>query len=143
MHHQQSLQSQQHILPQTSISTTIYHQSSLPSSSTTNNPPASSLLQKHSSSVNISSIEHHNQQPKTSPQQHQQQQQLQPQQSVSANQPGYSEEFFPTNDFNNDLTGQSEHYIYVTYPPELKRRLLERYGRDIYLMLLRKDMYDN
>lgn len=22
--------------------------------------------------------------------------------------------------------GQSEHYIYVTYPPELKRRLLER-----------------
>lgn len=23
--------------------------------------------------------------------------------------------------------GQSEHYIYVTYPPELKRRLLERY----------------
>lgn len=38
--------------------------------------------------------------------------------------------------------GQSEHYIYVTYPPELKRRLLERYGRDIYLMLLRKDFYD-
>jgi hypothetical protein len=37
--------------------------------------------------------------------------------------------------------GQSEHYIYVTYPPELKRRLLERYGKDVY-MLLRKDMYD-
>uniref|UniRef100_A0A182MD73 Uncharacterized protein n=1 Tax=Anopheles culicifacies TaxID=139723 RepID=A0A182MD73_9DIPT len=38
--------------------------------------------------------------------------------------------------------GQSEHYIYVTYPPELKRRLLERYGRDIYMQLLRKDVYD-
>jgi hypothetical protein len=25
----------------------------------------------------------------------------------------------------NDM-GQNEHYIYVTYPPELKRRLLER-----------------
>ena len=24
--------------------------------------------------------------------------------------------------------GQGEHYIYVTYPPELKRRLLERYA---------------
>lgn len=26
------------------------------------------------------------------------------------------------------VAGQSEHYIYVTYPPELKRRLLERFG---------------
>lgn len=26
------------------------------------------------------------------------------------------------------VAGQSEHYIYVTYPPELKRRLLERLG---------------
>lgn len=24
-----------------------------------------------------------------------------------------------------------DHYIYVTYPPELKRRLLERYANDI------------
>lgn len=30
--------------------------------------------------------------------------------------------------------GQSEHYIYVTYPPELKRRLLERYDRETYSM---------
>lgn len=53
---------------------------------------------------------------------------------------GYSDEFFVAPDFN-EAAGQSEHYIYVTYPPELKRRLLERYGRDIYLNLLRKDMY--
>lgn len=52
----------------------------------------------------------------------------------------YGEEFYAANDFND--VGQSEHYIYVTYPPELKRRLLERYGREIYLTLLRKDMYD-
>lgn len=26
------------------------------------------------------------------------------------------------------VAGPSEHYIYVTYPPELKRRLLERFG---------------
>lgn len=38
--------------------------------------------------------------------------------------------------------GQSEHYIYVTYPPELKRRLLERYGSDIYMQLLRKNAYE-
>lgn len=47
------------------------------------------------------------------------------------------EEFYTANEFNE--LGQSEHYIYVTYPPELKRRLLERYGREIYLMLLKKD----
>uniref|UniRef100_A0A023EWL9 C2H2-type domain-containing protein n=1 Tax=Triatoma infestans TaxID=30076 RepID=A0A023EWL9_TRIIF len=35
----------------------------------------------------------------------------------------YSEEYYPVSD---DL-GQNEHYIYVTYPPDLKRRLLERY----------------
>lgn len=52
----------------------------------------------------------------------------------------YSEEFYVAPDFND--VRQSEHYIYVTYPPELKRRLLERYGRDIYLTLLRKDMCD-
>ncbi|XP_058059731.1 uncharacterized protein LOC131210490 [Anopheles bellator] len=46
-----------------------------------------------------------------------------------------------TGEFGSEL-GQSEHYIYVTYPPELKRRLLERYGRDIYMQLLRKDVYD-
>lgn len=51
---------------------------------------------------------------------------------------GYQEEFYTAQDFNE----QSEHYIYVTYPPELKRRLLERYGRDIYLMLLKKDFHN-
>lgn len=51
----------------------------------------------------------------------------------------YSEELYSAADFGE--VGQSEHYIYVTYPPELKRRLLERYGRDIYLMLLKKDTW--
>ncbi|KAF6215399.1 hypothetical protein GE061_010151 [Apolygus lucorum] len=37
----------------------------------------------------------------------------------------YSEEYYPVSD---DL-GQNEHYIYVTYPPDLKRRLLERTTR--------------
>jgi hypothetical protein len=55
---------------------------------------------------------------------------------------GYSEEFFTPNAEMNEL-GQSEHYIYVTYPPELKKRLLERYGDDIYFMLMKKDVYDN
>lgn len=50
---------------------------------------------------------------------------------------GYPEDIYGVQDFNE--LGQSEHYIYVTYPPELKRRLLERYGREIYLMLLRKN----
>lgn len=35
----------------------------------------------------------------------------------------YSEEYYPVSE---DLS-QNEHYIYVTYPPDLKRRLLERY----------------
>lgn len=52
----------------------------------------------------------------------------------------YPEEFYAAHDFSE--LGQSEHYIYVTYPPELKRRLLERYGREIYLTLLKKDLYD-
>jgi hypothetical protein len=39
--------------------------------------------------------------------------------------PCYSEEFYTVPDLND--MGQNEHYIYVTYPPELKRRLLERY----------------
>lgn len=56
--------------------------------------------------------------------------------STSSSQ-GFAEEFYTAADFSE--VGQSEHYIYVTYPPELKRRLLERYGRDIYLMLLKKD----
>lgn len=63
--------------------------------------------------------------------------------STSGGQPvqgAYGDEFYVAPDFHD--VGQSEHYIYVTYPPELKRRLLERYGRDIYLTLLRKDMYD-
>jgi hypothetical protein len=55
---------------------------------------------------------------------------------------GYSEEFFTPNAELNEL-GQSEHYIYVTYPPELKKRLLERYGDEIYLMLMKKDAYDH
>lgn len=67
--------------------------------------------------------------------QHHHHQQLQQQQ--------FADEFYVAPEFNNaELAGQSEHYIYVTYPPELKRRLLERYGRDIYWLLLRKDLYD-
>jgi hypothetical protein len=38
--------------------------------------------------------------------------------------PCYSEEYYTVPDIND--MGQNEHYIYVTYPPELKRRLLER-----------------
>lgn len=57
--------------------------------------------------------------------------------SAAANTMTYPEDIYGVQDINE--LGQSEHYIYVTYPPELKRRLLERYGRDIYLMLLRKD----
>lgn len=53
---------------------------------------------------------------------------------------GYPDELYAPHDFND--MSQSEHYIYVTYPPELKRRLLERYGREIYLMLLKKDFHD-
>lgn len=49
-------------------------------------------------------------------------------------QPHYTEEFFQATSGRDEL-------IYVTYPPELKRRLIERYGKDIYL-LLKKDMYD-
>lgn len=37
--------------------------------------------------------------------------------------PCYSEEYYTMPDMND--MGQNEHYIYVTYPPELKRRLLE------------------
>lgn len=72
---------------------------------------------------------------------------LNQQQAASGSSGIYSDDYAAAAAANNmgaeygDL-GQSEHYIYVTYPPELKRRLLERYGRDIYLMLLRKDFYD-
>lgn len=51
--------------------------------------------------------------------------------------PMYSEEYYTVADLN-DL-GQNEHYIYVTYPPELKRRLLERYGRQVFTFLLLKE----
>lgn len=30
---------------------------------------------------------------------------------------------------------EDDHYIYVTYPPELKRRLLERYARATLVLL--------
>ncbi|KAK6632143.1 hypothetical protein RUM44_007173 [Polyplax serrata] len=39
-------------------------------------------------------------------------------------QPPYQEEFFPPSDVVDPTQG--ERYIYVTYPPELKRRLMER-----------------
>lgn len=55
--------------------------------------------------------------------------------------PGFSDEYYVAPTEYNDM-GQSEHYIYVTYPPELKRRLLERYGKEIYLMLLKKDEHE-
>lgn len=45
----------------------------------------------------------------------------------------YSEEYYTMADLN-DL-GQNEHYIYVTYPPELKRRLLERYNFTIIILV--------
>ncbi|KAL1124370.1 hypothetical protein AAG570_000999, partial [Ranatra chinensis] len=41
----------------------------------------------------------------------------------------YSEEYYPV----SDEIGQNEHYIYVTYPPDLKRRLLERYLSTYYV----------
>lgn len=62
-------------------------------------------------------------------------QHMQPQPHTSAS---YPEDFYANPGDVGDA-GQTEHYIYVTYPPELKRRLLERYGKDIYLMLLEKD----
>ena len=37
----------------------------------------------------------------------------------------YSDEYYPASDENP--TG-NENYIYVTYPPEIKRKLLDRYG---------------
>lgn len=37
---------------------------------------------------------------------------------------GYPDEFYTANDFNE--MSQSEHYIYVTYPPDLRRKLMER-----------------
>ncbi|GAB0094114.1 uncharacterized protein DMENIID0001_093390 [Sergentomyia squamirostris] len=43
---------------------------------------------------------------------------------VATNSAAYGEEFYSTTAEMGDL-GQNEHYIYVTYPPELKRRLLE------------------
>lgn len=49
----------------------------------------------------------------------------------------YNEEYYTVADLNE--LGQSEHYIYVTYPPELKRRLLERYGNHVFTFLLLKD----
>jgi hypothetical protein len=43
----------------------------------------------------------------------------------------YSEEYYPVSD---DI-GQNEHYIYVTYPPDLKRRLIERYVISLFILL--------
>lgn len=54
---------------------------------------------------------------------------------------GYSEEYYTVADLNE--LGQNEHYIYVTYPPELKRRLLERYGEKVFTFLLLKDPDSN
>ena len=36
----------------------------------------------------------------------------------------YSDEYYPASDENPP---NNEHYIYVTYPPEIKRKLLDRY----------------
>ncbi|XP_059615290.1 uncharacterized protein LOC132260912 [Phlebotomus argentipes] len=44
--------------------------------------------------------------------------------AVGTNSGGFSEEIYSAATEIGDL-GQNEHYIYVTYPPELKRRLLE------------------
>jgi hypothetical protein len=34
-----------------------------------------------------------------------------------------------------DDPDHDDHYIYVTYPPELKRRLLERYANITFIVL--------
>lgn len=36
---------------------------------------------------------------------------------------------------------QDDHYIYVTYPPELKRRLLERYARNQVTLVMLSPVY--
>lgn len=79
------------------------------------------------------SVEHQHQQQQMHQQQHQQHHQQQQQIPI-----GFADEYYANPADLADL-GQSEHYIYVTYPPELKRRLLERYGKEVYLMLLKKD----
>lgn len=52
----------------------------------------------------------------------------------NAHQPelAYSEEFFPQNASGVDELGQNEHYIYVTYPTEMKKRLMERYDEQMF-----------
>lgn len=35
-----------------------------------------------------------------------------------------------------DDPDHDDHYIYVTYPPELKRRLLERYARNNFTLII-------
>lgn len=44
----------------------------------------------------------------------------------------YSEEFYPQNANGLDELGQNEHYIYVTYPTEVKKRLMERYDEQMF-----------
>lgn len=44
----------------------------------------------------------------------------------------YSDDYYTVPD---DLA-HSEHYIYVTYPPDLKRRLLERFAHNFRLASL-------
>lgn len=61
--------------------------------------------------------------------------------AMMSDQQVYTEEFFQANGGVEDM-GNQEHYIYVSYPPEVKQHLLERYGREIY-WLLKKDMYDS
>lgn len=103
----------------------------LPTSSTSNHPVGVtnqiSTIQNSGTSASSNNLQQMGQQIS------QQQQQQQPHSSVN-----YPEDFYANPTEIGDV-GQSEHYIYVTYPPELKRRLLERYGKDIYLMLLKKD----
>ena len=41
----------------------------------------------------------------------------------------YSDEYYPASDKN---PSGNENFIYVTYPPEIKRKLLDRYGQKIY-----------
>lgn len=45
----------------------------------------------------------------------------------------YSDEYYPASDVNPS----NNHYIYVTYPPEIKRKLLDRYI-DICILLINK-----
>lgn len=139
-------------LQKTHPSFTLFHRMFIrppPKSSDDHGMPPSSTILGHTSPTHLHQHQHHqhlnavtavNYPPHMHPGQAAGTSMTVPGAVPTTNAAGYPEDIYGTQDFNE--LGQSEHYIYVTYPPELKRRLLERYGREIYLMLLRKDLYD-